>query len=244
MRRILVVAVSAACFGVAAAPAAAGHRWNGYHWARTANPFALKLGDNVTAAWDTYLMNASNTWSRATVLDTTVVAGQARSKTCRPTSGRVEVCNGAYGNTGWLGVATIWLTSGSHITQGTVKVNDTYFNLAAYSSPEERDHTMCQEVGHTLGLGHTSEDGSDQNTCMDYSPEPESNNRTPNQHDYDELAAIYSHLDSFTTVGSTQAQNPSGLPYRVDRADNRRETTITEHFFDGSKRVTHITWAA
>jgi len=27
------------------------------------------------------------------------------SKQCRATSGRVEVCNGTYGNNGWLGVA-------------------------------------------------------------------------------------------------------------------------------------------
>ncbi len=27
---------------------------------------------------------------------------------------------------------------------------------------------MCREIGHTFGLGHTSEDGSSQNTCMDY----------------------------------------------------------------------------
>lgn len=26
------------------------HAWGTYHWARTANPFALKLGDNVTSA--------------------------------------------------------------------------------------------------------------------------------------------------------------------------------------------------
>jgi hypothetical protein len=26
------------------------HAWNDYHWARTANPFTLELGDNVTEA--------------------------------------------------------------------------------------------------------------------------------------------------------------------------------------------------
>jgi hypothetical protein len=25
-----------------------------YHWARTSNPFTLKLGDNVSSAWDSY----------------------------------------------------------------------------------------------------------------------------------------------------------------------------------------------
>ena len=37
---------------VAALPAAllANHSWGGYHWARTANPFNLKVGDNVNSA--------------------------------------------------------------------------------------------------------------------------------------------------------------------------------------------------
>jgi len=33
----------------------------------------------------------------------------------------------AYGNTGWLGLAQIWITTGSQITQGVVKLSDTYF---------------------------------------------------------------------------------------------------------------------
>ena len=45
-------------------------------------------------------------------------------KNCKAVSGRVEVCNSHYGNTGWLGVAQIWV-SGLHIQQGTVKLNDT-----------------------------------------------------------------------------------------------------------------------
>ena len=245
MRRILVVAaVAAACLGVAAVPASANHSWNNYHWARTANPFALALGDNVAPQWDSYLSTAASNWSRADPLDTVVAPGQAKAKNCRPPSGRVEVCNATYGYTTWIGMATIWLTQGSHITQGSVKLNDTYFALAQYNSPQERHHTMCQEIGHVLGLDHTSEDGSDQNTCMDYSDEPVSNNIAPNAHDYQQLAAIYAHTDSFTTVGTaTQAASQHAAPYRVERADGARETTITEYFWDGSRRVTHILWA-
>jgi hypothetical protein len=42
------------------------HSWGGYHWARTANPFTLKLGDNVSSGWDTYLAMASIDWSQST----------------------------------------------------------------------------------------------------------------------------------------------------------------------------------
>jgi hypothetical protein len=246
MRKGLAVVCTMAAFGVAGAPAAANHSWGGYHWARTANPFTLQLGDNVTAAWDSYLAKASSDWSKSTVLDTGVVAGASAKKRCAATSGRVEVCNGTYGNNGWLGVATIWLTGGTHITQGTVKVNDTYFSQAAYNNPQERAHVMCQEVGHTFGLDHQSEDGSDLNTCMDYAAEPQANNTAPNQHDYDELAIIYKHLDSFTTVGTSSpslAAKPHATPYKTVRKDSKKTSTITEYFADGSRRVTGIVWA-
>src|SRR6266540_1791449 len=53
----------------------ANHSWGGYHWARTSNPFTVKLGDNVSSTWDSALSTASSDWSKSTVLDTTVVAG-------------------------------------------------------------------------------------------------------------------------------------------------------------------------
>ena len=110
-----------------AAHLSATHSWAGYHWGRTSNPFTLKLADNVSPTWDAYLATTSSDWNVSTVLDTTVVAGGKNVKTCRATSGQVEVCSSAYGKTGWLGVAQVWV-SGPHIVQGTVKVNDTYFN--------------------------------------------------------------------------------------------------------------------
>ena len=79
------------------------------------------------------LVTASSDWGQSNVLNTTIVPGRTRPKQCRPTAGRVEVCNASYGNTGWLGVATVWLQSGTtHIVQGTVKNNDFYFGNSGY----------------------------------------------------------------------------------------------------------------
>jgi hypothetical protein len=201
---------------VAFSPAAqANHSWGNYHWARTNNNlFNLPLGDNVTLAWDSYLGTTATDWSTSSVLDTTIVAGKTSRSNCRPTSGRVEVCNYRYGSNGWLGVAQIWV-NGSHIVQGTTKVNDTYFNTAKYNTPAWRNLVMCQEVGHTFGLDHQDEIFNNTNlgTCMDYTNDPSGlagtngtlSNEHPNQHDYDQLATIYTHLDTKTTVGSTSA---------------------------------------
>ena len=236
----------------------ANHSWGGYHWARTSNPFTLKLGDNVSPAWDSYLATTSSDWSVSSVLDTTVVAGGANPRNCRPTSGRVEVCNSTYGNTGWLGVAQIW-ASGQHITQGTVKVNDTYFNTATYNTPGWRNLVMCQEVGHTLGLDHqdTTFDNPNLGTCMDYTNNPYGppDNEHPNQHDYDELVIIYTHLDSTTTVGSataTQKQPPAmgdvdldtpGQWGKLVRSTNGGRTELFELDFGGGNKVfTFVIW--
>ncbi len=43
---------------------------------------------------------------------------------------------------------------------------------------------MCQEIGHVFGLDHTSTDGSDQNTCMDYSDDTTPDK--PNKHDFEQ----------------------------------------------------------
>ena len=234
---------------LAAFPLSAGatHAWSTYHWARTSNPFTLKVGDNVDANWDAYLNTTVSDWSQSNVLDLTKVAGSTTGRRCRATAGRIEVCNAAYGNNGWLGLAQIWLSSG-HITQGTAKMNDSYFNQAQYNNPDEKNHVMCQEVGHTFGLGHTSEDGSTQNTCMDYSTSPTSTH--PNQHDYDQLAIIYAHLDSTTTIGSApagfmnadvHAQENWGA--KVSESADGRSAIFARDFGNGYLILTEVYWA-
>jgi hypothetical protein len=207
-RRILAAVVLSAAVAAVPSFAMASHSWGGYHWARQSNPFTLKVGDNVTSTWDGILNTTISDWSQSTVLDLTKVAGGTRAKPCKATVGRVEVCNARYGYTGWLGVAQIWITGGTHITQGTTKVNDSYMNSAPYNTTAWRNLVMCQEVGHTLGLDHQDEDFDNANlgTCMDYTNDP-STNQHPNSHDYQELQTIYQHLDNTTTVGAA----PTGV---------------------------------
>jgi hypothetical protein len=252
-RRIVAVLVVCA-FAAFPIVTFATHSWGNYHWARTSNPFTLKLGDNVSSVWDPILATTSQDWSFSSVLNTTIVPGQANPKNCRPTSGRVEVCNSTYGNNGWLGIAQIWL-SGGHISQGVVKLNDSYFNQPRYNSTEWRNLVSCQEVGHTFGLDHQDENFSNANlgTCMDYTNDP-SSNQHPNQHDYDMLQSIYQHTDSTTTVGQTVNRMPPAAsqidmdgPGQWGRlvSGSREEghSTYELDFGGGNKVLTHVFWA-
>jgi hypothetical protein len=241
LRTLLAAGIAAVAFATLAAPALADHAWSNYHWARTANPFTVKLGDNVTntsaSNWEAALARASSDWSASSVLDAPVVPGNTTGRQCKPTDGMAQVCNAKYGRNGWLGLAQIWI-SGVHIVKATTKVNDTYLESPSYDATAKQ-HVMCQEVGHDFGLGHQDESGADLNTCMDYADALD--NPSPNAHDYEQLETIYnSHLDSSSTV---QSFPENASPVAVERLDRIKSSTITEDFGNGFRRVTFIHWA-
>lgn len=261
---VAAISVGLAALG-AATPASANHAWGNYHWART-NPFTLKLGDNLTTSdWRSHLAQASRDWNSGnSPVVTAVVAGQSTSR-CRMVPGTTQVCNKAYGNNGWLGLASINLSDGTHISQGSAKMNDTYFSSATYNNPNERQHVMCQEVAHTFGLDHQSTDGRSLNTCMDYFSNTGANagstlSTKPNQHDFDELKTIYSHLDGFSTVAGF-LPSATELPAQMDanaavdttedpmtwgqlvRQEAHGRSSVYERINgDGSKTITHVYW--
>lgn len=279
-----------ACLGLPA-PSTASHLWNGYHWARQKNPLFLSLGDNLSGAWKQsstdinskadYLYWTASTWNitdnpyydlatgtfvslnitPVISLSLVVPGGTVNNpRRCLPTNGRVEVCNYKYGRNGWLGVAQIWVSS-SHIYQGAVKLNDTYFSSGSYNTPEWRKLVICQEVGHTLGLTHQNESFSGPNlgTCMDYTSIPAGPpaNVKPNTHDFQELANIYNHVDAFNSSGGPgPITNPAGrLPAGLDlnepshwgtliRQSRGGRTAVYELDLGANRKiVTHVIWA-
>jgi hypothetical protein len=204
--RLSVAAIVVLAFVAFSSPAYANHSWDDYHWARENNPFTVPLQDNVGPGWDRYLETASDDWSESDVLDTPIAGGGPRREKCgTPKNGRVRVCSGGYGRTGWLGLARIWVR-GDHIVRGQTKLNNTYFKRPRYDTPEWRNLVTCQEVGHTLGLDHQDEDFDNPNlgSCMDYTRNPGGppSNEHPNRHDYNQLRTIYAHTDPRTTVGN------------------------------------------
>jgi len=270
---LLLPGMAATALLVIGAPADANHSWNGYHWARSSTTsFTVTVGSNVNANWLAYVQNAvgslnqSNSsggyWSLpsysaggVTVYNpvrTKLVTGSTTPRTCKPKAGTVQTCNASYGFTGWLGVAQVW-TSGSHITQATVKLNDSYFNLSTYNTPDWRATVTCQEIGHTFGLDHQDEnqtnpdlqDANGTQTCMDYTSWPQGNGQ-PNFHDYEELGIIYSHADSSTTLAAPSVAVAGDTPGQWGRAvaftrDGRGR--VFEAMSAGDKITTFVFWA-
>ena len=194
-----VAAISA--LAVLAVPAQATHSWSIYHWARTVNPMPLEVVESVTSDWEDDFNESIVDWNESSVLAMPVTVGDASSKArkrCTTISGKMRVCNASYGRNGWLGLASINLDNESHITQGVAKLNDSYSSYwSAPGNEGERYSVMCQEIGHVFGLDHTSTNGDDDNTCMDYSNDTTPDK--PNAHDYKQLEIMYGHLDSYDT---------------------------------------------
>lgn len=249
-RRLAIGAAVTLPAAMLAAPLLASHSWVDYHWKRTTAQLAVPVGDNVDAKWDSYLTKAVSDWNKSTVIESVKVAGTTNPKNCRAVAGTIQVCNGRYGSTGWLGIASISL-SGGHIIQGTTKLNDTYFNTAQYNTPSWKALVTCQEIGHDYGLGHQDEDFATDltNSCMDYTNAP-GGNESPDQHDYDQLLSIYGHLETGAALPSASATaevEPGDTPAEWGQAihydKSGRPDVFARSDRAGQETITHVFWA-
>ena len=244
-RQALVIGLVTSVLLATPAVTAASHAWGTYHWARSNNPVTLSVVDNVSSTWDGHLDVARGDWNQSSVLNLVEEAGAGTSgKTCKAINGKINACNGLYGNTGWLGVAQIWVR-GSHINRATTRVNDTYFNSPPYNTSAWRQFVMCQEIGHDFGLDHQDEDFDNPNlgTCMDYTSNP-GTNQHPNQHDYQMLEQIYAHLDG----GASGASSPAGNGQRDPRAPTAWGRAVANDLYvadlgGGEQLFTFVIWA-
>ena len=267
IKKYIVLGIALVAVFAVAGTVSATHSWGDYHWARTSNPFTVKVVDSVTSSWNATLDTAVGDWNASSILNVAKEAGSdswtARFN-CTMPKGKVRACNYTYGNTGWLGIAQIVVNSAHHITKGRAAMNDTYFNTSPYNTSAWRQLVMGQEVGHTLGLDHQDENFTNPNlgTCMDYTNDPDGtladpdqlSNEHPNQHDYDQLGVIYAHLDSVNTIAAVSSRsngnnaegnlhNPSAWGKTV-RQDARGNNSLYERDLGkGEKLFTFVIWA-
>jgi hypothetical protein len=242
-------------------PTSATNSWNNYHWHRSAAQIAPPVKVSGTAAWRSYVQASVADWNQSTVIQSPGPTQVARDpKRCAAIAGEILVCNAAYGKRGWLGIASIWLSNG-HISQGTTKLNDSYYTAGSYyDTPAWRAAVTCQEIGHDYGLGHQDEDFNTDltNSCMDYTSDPRGNEQ-PAAHDYAMLESIYAHPDATNFGVATLGQSSSSPAGKLNgaipgdslaewgRAVHRdaqgRPDIFVQDLGNGAKKITHVLWA-
>ena len=252
------------------------HSWGDYHWARTSSSFNLPIVNSTTSDWQVYVTQAISDWSDwsdwsewtdPSMLNMIEERGDISSRTrrkCKAPGGKVRICNLAYGNNGWLGLAGISIDSEGHIVSGYTKLNDTYFATGFYNNDAWRQSVTCQELGHNIGLGHQDVDFNNDSldSCMDYQIDPF---KDPNEHDYEQLGTIYGHIDGYDSyagggdgvvVGDDGCNAPPGRGCNKGEVPGRNgdigwgmsigRRGQTESFMridpDGTRHVTYVTW--
>lgn len=196
-------------------PISASHNWGGgtkgYHWMRSTNTIRnIPIRRFHSSIWLARYSAAYTKWRSASMTKVRPIQGATGGgrNPCPAALNQITSCDGSYGNTGWLGLATVWTYSGGHIAQGTSKVNNTYHNRAPYNTTAYRQFVICQEIGHNFGLGHVNEVFTNANTgsCMDYTNDPDGgpgggsnsdpHNMNPNAHDYALINSKHNHVGS------------------------------------------------
>ncbi len=214
--RLRVVAAVSTALVLLASPALATHSWNGYHWS----------SDNLTptVTGETSLADVSD------VVDDWVNLGTIKPTYTGPGSGDIKVV-AKRGNPNWIGLAQIKIDSDGHIVEGKVTLNSAYANYNnGNGTANIWKHVLCQEVGHILGLQHSS-----QETCMNDAFETLGVYTTPGGHDDVQLNTIYDdHVD--VVGGTSDPDDGAGGPDCTKNANAKKCRTgagqwITLHVF-------------
>ena len=279
MKRIARNCALALVVGALALPASANHKWGKYHWQTAAGVVEVPVIDHTSGTWPAHVTTAVNTWNNPAaaspavgsvpdVIEVGLSSGATSNTACGHVMNQIHVCADDYGANGWLGIASISIGGGRHIIAGSTKLNDYYFSPSYsggfYNTSTWRQLVTCQEIGHDFGLGHQNENFQTNATdsCMEYTSTPDSNDETPDFHDYEMLGEIYAH-DAGTSDGggNTKPGNGNGggrpgnrglgidpgngpadwgTPVTRDRRGNPSVYMRNEH---GYLVVTHVTWA-
>ncbi|HET9336886.1 MAG TPA: hypothetical protein VFO12_10830 [Sphingomicrobium sp.] len=260
----------------AAAIAGSGHQWGNYLWEENSEKLQLEFAYSFAneGVWAPYYRAALAKWevNVRSPLDLTDRGRDSGTDpaTCAAKQGIVLVCAAAYGQTGWVGIASIE-TEGNYIRLATAKFNDTYYATPSYNNDGQRQFVACHEIGHTFGLGHldTSFNNRNKGSCMDYTSNPVGppDNRSPGTVDWDVLNSTTMYGDlvigkgkggggkpgkatdpfEFRTVGDAapgaapdNRRYPWGIAVGFD--DEGRPVEFLEDLGRGRTRRTFITW--
>lgn len=180
-KKIITIGLVVAAFtSLVAGPASANHS-DAWHVDRRGTSLAqVYYHDQTGAAWP---VNASTVkWNESTRVKSYYYPN---STNCLSFYLCAQVYEINY-DSGFIGQATVNYDTGTgHVNWAFIDLNNFYPVDAA-----GRRHTICQEQGHVLGLGHQYPAPGAPTTCMDDS---RLDTQYPNNHDYYQLTLKYNH---------------------------------------------------
>jgi len=152
----------------------------------------IEIINALDPKYDPYFFKAASAWQSANRLrkpDAIKFVISRTPKECEyGVKGKVIMCNGDYGPSGYVGVE-ITNTIRDEIVKSRIKLNDHYLSN---TDPTYVQYVTCHEMGHSLGLAHLDEDFNNLplGSCLDYTRDIH-DSQMPNEMDYDELVRMY-----------------------------------------------------
>lgn len=196
----------------------------------------LNIVNALDTEWYTYFDVAVSDWDNGSpdALTLSSEVANAPDPDCAMIEGVLKMCNGDYGNTGWMGINEV-LKFQDEIAGSTGKMNDYFFKSSSFGDHAKRQYTMCHEMGHGFGLPHTDTTMWNRNTgnCLDYTNRPKKNMR-PGQINYDRLAKVYGTVGNTTASGSNTASTGSSSSNNANSGSNNISTNPPASDDDGN----------
>lgn len=161
-----------------------------YEWDNDGKGLDLELFNALDDNWQEEYEIALNDWENGTPDSLTLSTKRVEvDNACTPVDGVMKVCNGNYGDKGWLGINELVIINKKKIKNSVAKMNEFYLNNADFI---KRRYVMCHEIGHGFGLPHTDENfqNKDLGDCLDYTNTPK-NNLLPGTVNYNKLQVLY-----------------------------------------------------
>jgi len=148
------------------------------------------------------------------------------SGACNPIDGKVKVCNANYGEKPWKGLNSLTTDKDGFVTASVAKLNDYYLERA---SEDERQYTICHELGHSFTLGHSDEefDNDDLGNCMDYTRNFKKN-KHPDATNYQALLEMYGPAGGRRGRKMLRSRLEQPLATNVDERDPSQEADAEE----------------
>jgi len=190
-------------------------------WKSDGAGLRLQIINNLDADsdWNEHMESSISEWNNGEPDAVTLnIRTMAADPECRAVRQAMKVCNANYGPTDWRGVNQILLQD-DYIITSLAKMNDYYLEG---TNKAQKQYTMCHELGHGLGLGHSDENfhNVDLGNCMDYTERPQ-NNMHPDESNFNTLEELYGNVNNIVKDNAKENVKDNVKVERMKAPGNR-----------------------